>query len=659
MTSEDKKKVEKLIERYKDEYFHHLCQLINFESTYGHELEAQLYLKKILEDLQMEIDIFEPDLDKLKEHSAYLSARQTFNGSPNLVGVWKGTGGGRSLLLNGHIDVVPAGDLKQWSQPPFMAINNGHSISGRGATDMKGGTISLLLALKVVQEMKVKLKGDVIFQSVIDEECGGAGTLAAILRGYQADAAVIPEPTKLKVFPLQQGSMWFRIKVTGRAAHGGTRYEGVSAIDKAIAVIEQLKKLETLRNERINHPLYQNIPIPIPINIGKMNGGDWPSSVPDEVMIEGRYGVSFDETMEEAKIKLVLNGEIFHGIAHFPSETFVTGFFANELRNSIGVPVEHEGEQYALFLRPDIKLHFSEMHYLFAWLLGFTIVFSLILEMTLAHYLIRPLSKLNQATKAVQKGEFDVKLDFKRQDEIGELATSFQDMTKQLAEAEDMRNEFISSISHDIQSPLSNINGYTSLLENKALSTEEKSQHLQVIRSETERLSSLTSQLLVLSSLNQMEQPRHKENFSLSEQVKSVIKGYQWKLSEKEILLQYHLSEVEFTGDRAMCMSVWDNLMSNAIKYNHQGGEIRIELKAEEHHVLLTIEDTGIGLTELEKERMFERFYRADPSRTMEIEGAGLGLAIVKKVVDLHSGELKVHSKQGKGTSITVILPII
>ncbi|KGA95577.1 acetylornithine deacetylase [Alkalihalobacillus alcalophilus ATCC 27647 = CGMCC 1.3604] len=301
MTSEDKKKVEKLIERYKDEYFHHLCQLINFESTYGHELEAQLYLKKILEDLQMEIDIFEPDLDKLKEHSAYLSARQTFNGSPNLVGVWKGTGGGRSLLLNGHIDVVPAGDLKQWSQPPFMAINNGHSISGRGATDMKGGTISLLLALKVVQEMKVKLKGDVIFQSVIDEECGGAGTLAAILRGYQADAAVIPEPTKLKVFPLQQGSMWFRIKVTGRAAHGGTRYEGVSAIDKAIAVIEQLKKLETLRNERINHPLYQNIPIPIPINIGKMNGGDWPSSVPDEVMIEGRYGVSFDETMEEAK----------------------------------------------------------------------------------------------------------------------------------------------------------------------------------------------------------------------------------------------------------------------------------------------------------------------------------------------------------------------
>ncbi|WP_413381063.1 peptidase [Alkalihalobacillus sp. 1P02AB] len=301
MASGDKKRVERLIEQYKEEYFQHLCQLINFESTFGQEFEAQMYLKKIVEDLQMEIDIFEPDLDELKEHSAYLSARQTFNGSPNLVGIWKGTGGGRSLLLNGHIDVVPAGDLKQWSQPPFISVNNGHSISGRGATDMKGGTISLLFALKVVQEMKVKLKGDVLFQSVVDEECGGAGTLAAILRGYQADAAVIPEPTKLKVFPLQQGSMWFRIKVIGRAAHGGTRYEGVSAIDKAFAVIEQLKKLETLRNERINHPLYQNIPIPIPINVGKINGGDWPSSVPDEVTIEGRYGVSFDETMEEAK----------------------------------------------------------------------------------------------------------------------------------------------------------------------------------------------------------------------------------------------------------------------------------------------------------------------------------------------------------------------
>ncbi|WP_413377499.1 ATP-binding protein [Alkalihalobacillus sp. 1P02AB] len=373
-----------------------------------------------------------------------------------------------------------------------------------------------------------------------------------------------------------------------------------------------------------------------------------------------QFGQDFrDETMEEANIRRVLNGETFHGIAHFPSETFVTGFFANELRNSIGVPVEHEGEQYALFLRPDIKLHFSEMHYLFAWLLGFTIVFSLILEMTLAHYLIRPLSKLNHATKTVQEGDFDVKLDFKRQDEIGELATSFQDMAKQLAEAEGMRNEFISSISHDIQSPLSNIKGYTSLVEDESLSTEEMSQHLQVIRSETERLSSLTSQLLVLSSLNQMEQPRHKETFSLSEQIKLVLKGYQWKLSEKEILLQYHLSEIEFTGDRAMCMSVWDNLMSNAIKYNHQGGDIRIDLIAAEHRVLVTIEDSGMGLTELEKERMFERFYRADPSRTMEIEGAGLGLAIVKKVVDLHNGELTVRSEKGKGTSITVMLPIV
>ena len=113
--------------------------------------------------------------------------------------------------------------------------------------------------------------------------------------------AIIPEPTNMKLFPKQQGSMWFRITVKGRSAHGGTRYEGVSAIEKMMLIMQELQQLEKERNERMTDPLYAGVPIPIPINIGKISSGQWPSSVPDIAIIEGRMGVAPDETLEEAE----------------------------------------------------------------------------------------------------------------------------------------------------------------------------------------------------------------------------------------------------------------------------------------------------------------------------------------------------------------------
>jgi acetylornithine deacetylase len=166
---------------------------------------------------------------------------------------------------------------------------------------MKGGNVAMLMAIEALHSIGIKLKGDVIFQSVIEEESGGAGTLAAILRGYKADAALIPEPTNLKIFPKQQGSMWFRIKVKGRLAHGGTRYEGVSAIEKSVLVIEKINQLEQIRNKRVKDPLYAKVPIPLPINIGKIEGGTWPSSVSDLVTLEGRIGVGPEESMQSVQ----------------------------------------------------------------------------------------------------------------------------------------------------------------------------------------------------------------------------------------------------------------------------------------------------------------------------------------------------------------------
>lgn len=281
-----------------------LQKLVQEGSVRGNESKAQAIIIEKCRELGLILDIWEIGDKELREHPAFCSDRQGFSDSPNVVGVLKGTGGGKSLILNGHIDVVPEGDRNSWEYDPFSGRIENNRLYGRGSTDMKGGTVSLLLALEAIKESQIKLKGDVIFESVIEEESGGAGTLATLLRGYKADGAIIPEPTNMKLFPKQQGSMWFRIAILGKSAHGGTRYEGVSAIDKAIVVIEQLKQLENQRNSRMKDPLYENIIIPIPINIGKITSGNWPSSVPDLAVIEGRIGVAPNETMKEAELEL-------------------------------------------------------------------------------------------------------------------------------------------------------------------------------------------------------------------------------------------------------------------------------------------------------------------------------------------------------------------
>ncbi|MED4204085.1 peptidase [Neobacillus mesonae] len=281
-----------------------LQKTVQEDSTRGNESSTQAVIIEKCRQLGLKLDIWEIGGEKLKDHPAYFCDRHSFEGNPNLVAVLKGTGGGKSLILNGHIDVVPVGDETSWTHDPFSGHIEDGMLYGRGSTDMKGGNTALLLAIESIVACGIKLKGDLIFQSVIEEESGGAGTLAAVLRGYQADGAIIPEPTNMKLFPKQQGSMWFRITVPGKAAHGGTRYEGISAIEKAVLVIKRLQQLEKERNAQITDPLYDGIPIPIPINIGKIISGEWPSSVPDTATIEGRMGVSPEETMDAAQLTM-------------------------------------------------------------------------------------------------------------------------------------------------------------------------------------------------------------------------------------------------------------------------------------------------------------------------------------------------------------------
>lgn len=301
LNAELQKQIHEWIRLHREEGTCFLQKMVRIPSTQGNEKEVQALIADKFRELRLDVDVWEPDGEALETHPYFCSPRNRFTGSPNVVGVMKGSGGGRSILLNGHIDVVPEGNRDQWQDHPFSGNVVEGKLYGRGATDMKGGNLSLLLAVEAIQSLSIRLKGDVIVQSVIEEESGGVGTLAAIVKGYRADAALIPEPTNLRIFPKQQGSMWFRVEIKGRSAHGGTRYEGVSAIEKSMIVMQHIRELEEQRNSRISDPLYAQNPIPIPINIGVIQGGNWPSSVPDTVKLEGRMGVAPEEKLDDAK----------------------------------------------------------------------------------------------------------------------------------------------------------------------------------------------------------------------------------------------------------------------------------------------------------------------------------------------------------------------
>ncbi|QBQ07164.1 HAMP domain-containing histidine kinase [Sporosarcina pasteurii] len=370
------------------------------------------------------------------------------------------------------------------------------------------------------------------------------------------------------------------------------------------------------------------------------------------------YGEPFRvENLPKESVDKVLDGQAYHGMANLPSETFVTGFFSNELVNTVGLPFIHKGTKYALFIRPDIKMLFNEMHYIIAGLFTLMGIISLLAMLIVAKKLIDPITELTEATKKVGEERFTGDLHIHRRDEIGQLAQSFQQMTEKLSENNRIRKEFISDVSHDFQSPLLNIKGYSDLLLGENLPEKERIAYAKVIQSETDRLSSLTKQLLLLTSIDQLSAPLELKTVQLDEQLKEAVRKYRWLLEEKDMTLSMNLERVQFTGDPGFLEKIWENLLSNALKYTPKEGTIDIGLTEISGKIVVTIRDNGIGIDENELHRIFDRFYRADDSRTQEISGTGLGLSIVQEVVLLHGGEVVIDSKRGDGTACIVTLP--
>lgn len=270
-------------------------------SITGKEGLVQDLMAETLRAAGMTVDVWEPQHTDFHAYPEYVAEEPPFVGRPNVVGILKGAGGGRSIAINGHIDVVPAGDERTWTYPPFGATRADGRIYGRGATDMKGGLLAGIGAIRAIQAAGVRLRGDVMVQAVIGEESGGVGTLAAVLRGHVADGVLIAEPTELNISPAGGGCLMFRITVHGRSAHAALRYEGESALEHWYPLHTALLALEAERNRTLHHPLYTRLPNKVPFNVGRLEAGNWPSSVPETLVAEGRFGVLPGEDMDAVR----------------------------------------------------------------------------------------------------------------------------------------------------------------------------------------------------------------------------------------------------------------------------------------------------------------------------------------------------------------------
>lgn len=280
-----------------------LDALVRIPSVGGQERPAQQFMARLLGGIGFEVDEWAIDLASLRRSPHFCEEIERVD-ALGVVGRLPGSASGRSLMLNGHVDVVGAGAPEEWTVPPWQLTVRDGAAFGRGAVDMKGGLLCAVEAARMLRRAGVRLAGDLVIASVVGEEDGGTGTLATIDRGYRADGAVIMEPTGLAIAPAHAGALNFRVELRGRAAHGCVRSEGVSAIELLGPLLGGLSRLERERNDRLSTPLFATYEIPFGICVGKVAGGDWPSTVAERAVVEGRYGIAPGEDLDAARREL-------------------------------------------------------------------------------------------------------------------------------------------------------------------------------------------------------------------------------------------------------------------------------------------------------------------------------------------------------------------
>jgi len=310
-----------------------------------------------------------------------------------------------------------------------------------------------------------------------------------------------------------------------------------------------------------------------------------------------------------------------------------------------------------LFTRNIIQFPIENIHLIsILYMASVSLITGTILARVAGGYFLRQISELADATKRVAAGDFSVRLRRGRSVEIELITDSFNEMVKELSKIETLRSDFVSNISHEFKTPIASIRGFARRLKKDTLTEAQRDEYLDIILSESERLTRLSSNVLLMSRLESTEKIIERTGYSLDEQMRRTILLLEPQLQKKALDVDVELETVEITSDEEMLSHLWINLFENAIKFSPEGATLKVSLFTTGKEAVATIRDAGIGMDDDVKKRIFDKFYQGDRSRSTE--GTGLGLSLVKRILELENGKIDVDSEPGEGTSFTVTLPL-
>ena len=285
-----------------------------------------------------------------------------------------------------------------------------------------------------------------------------------------------------------------------------------------------------------------------------------------------------------------------------------------------------------------------------------SVIIGTCISAAVASKIVRPVREVKKAMHRVEKGDFSQRLEVTGfNGEIDELIESYNKMAQELGGIEMFRENFINSFSHEFKTPIVSIQGFAKQLKKENLSEEKKQEYIDIIISESRRLTNLSSNILMLSKLGNQQIITDKTSFSLDEQIRNCILLLEKQWTAKDISFDIDMQEIQYTTNAEMLSQVWVNIIGNAIKFSPEGSSIRVKLFKEGDVITAEITDRGIGMDQQTISHIFERFYQGD--RAHASEGNGLGLPLVKRIVELCNGNIRVESQYGKGTNFIVTLP--
>ncbi len=279
-----------------------------------------------------------------------------------------------------------------------------------------------------------------------------------------------------------------------------------------------------------------------------------------------------------------------------------------------------------------------------------------ILSMLMSRIILAPVTRLSEASQRIARGEFDLSLTYEGGiPEFRDTYQSFNTMVQELSTIETLRSDFIANVSHEFKTPLTAIEGYAMLLQDHELPRKEQDECAEKILQSAGRLSTLVSNILMMSKLEQQTEMVEKAPFWLDEQLRQVLVGLESLWSAKNLELDLELQPLRYNGSENLLYHVWSNLLGNAVKFSPNGGVLSVRLTRQGQSVVFSVADQGAGMTEDVQRHIFDKFYQGDHSRRQE--GSGLGLPLAKRITQLCGGTISVQSQPGQGSTFTVTLP--